>query len=175
MIRRKGRSDAMSKRGICRRPDPPSSEAGRGRLGVAYTGVGRGFSGVGSGVTLTSRGTVSFLGAEVRLGGLRLFGGCSSFASSVRLRSFSRARRNVITDSWFRLRAHCSEGGEADLSSASIWYPAFRAGKTIRGLVSAMLRRKARRIRCLIGLPGPQACTRLSGSWMAGACLRRAR
>lgn len=69
------------------------------------------------------------------------------------------------------------EDGEeaADRKRARIWYPAFRAGYTRRGLVSARFRRKARRMRCLMGLEGPQAVARSLGSWTWGAWFRSAR
>lgn len=63
----------------------------------------------------------------------------------------------------------------ADWRRPRIWYPALRAGYTRRGLVTEVFRRKARRIRCLIGLTGPREVARSSGRGMSGACRRSAR
>jgi hypothetical protein len=62
--RRNGRSPARSRRGIFRRPDPPSAEAGRGRWGIAYSGFGSGFERLGGGDIFTRRGSVPGRGAE---------------------------------------------------------------------------------------------------------------
>lgn len=86
----------MSMCGILRLPVPPSSDCGRGRCGVAYSGFGFGFFGVGAGVTSTRSGRWPGRGMD-RFS----FGDGSGRFARLRCRSASRACRKERISAWW--------------------------------------------------------------------------